>query len=84
LEWIIKRAFGEAEAAESPIGYLPKPEDIERDGLDISLGTLEELLTVDKELWRDEAKGIREFYSKFGDKLPRKLRDELTRLEKNL
>ncbi|MDR2780727.1 MAG: phosphoenolpyruvate carboxykinase (GTP) [Synergistaceae bacterium] len=84
LEWIIKRAFGETGAAESPIGYLPQPEDINLDGLDLSRDTLKELLTVDKELWREEAKGIREFYSKFGGKLPQKLNDELDSLEKNL
>jgi phosphoenolpyruvate carboxykinase (GTP) len=84
LEWIIKRAFGEAEAVESPIGYLPKAEDINREGLDVSLDTLKGLLTVDRELWRAEAKGIREFYGKFGDKLPPKLQEELTNLEKNL
>jgi phosphoenolpyruvate carboxykinase (GTP) len=84
LEWIIKRAFDEADAVDSPIGYLPKPEEINREGLDISLDTLKGLLNVDRELWREEAKGIREFYAKFGDKLPPKLTEELDRLEKNL
>ncbi|MDR1651942.1 MAG: phosphoenolpyruvate carboxykinase (GTP) [Synergistaceae bacterium] len=84
LEWIINRAFGEADAAESPIGYLPRPEDINREGLDVSLDTLKNLLSVDTELWREEARGIHEFYAKFGDKLPHKLREELARLEKNL
>ena len=84
LEWIIKRAFGEADAAESPIGYLPKPEDINLEGLDVSLDTLKGLLSVDKELWREEAKGIHEFYEKFGGKLPAKLKEELAKLEKNL
>ncbi|MDR1508773.1 MAG: phosphoenolpyruvate carboxykinase (GTP) [Synergistaceae bacterium] len=84
LEWIIKRAFGEAGAVESPIGRLPEPGDINREGLDLPLQTLKELLTVDRDLWREEAKEIRAFYSKFGDKLPSKLNDELARLEKNL
>jgi phosphoenolpyruvate carboxykinase (GTP) len=85
LEWIIKRAFDEADAVESPIGYLPKPEDINLEGLDdVSLDTLKGLLNVDKELWKEEAKGIREFYAKFGDKLPPKLKDELVKLEKYL
>jgi phosphoenolpyruvate carboxykinase (GTP) len=69
---------------ESPIGYLPKPEDIHLEGLDVSLDTLKNLLSVDKELWREEAKGIHEFYEKFGDKLPAKLKEELAKLEKNL
>ncbi|MDR3331843.1 MAG: phosphoenolpyruvate carboxykinase (GTP) [Synergistaceae bacterium] len=85
LEWIIQRAFGEAEATESPIGYLPKAEDINLEGLDeVSLATLKGLLSVDKALWKEEAKGIHEFYAKFGDKLPAKLNEELAKLEKNL
>ena len=84
LEWIMKRAFGEADAVETPIGYQPKAEDINMEGLDISKETLQGLLSVDKELWKDEAKGIHEFYGKFGDKVPQGLRDELAKLEENL
>ncbi|MDR0670801.1 MAG: phosphoenolpyruvate carboxykinase (GTP), partial [Oscillospiraceae bacterium] len=85
LDWIIGRAFGEAEAVESPIGYLPKAEDINLEGLDtVPLETLRSLLTVDKALWREEARGIHEFYEKFGDRLPQELRDELAKLEANL
>ncbi|MCL2684738.1 MAG: phosphoenolpyruvate carboxykinase (GTP), partial [Synergistaceae bacterium] len=85
LDWIIKRTFGEADAVESPIGYLPKPGDINLEGLDeVSPDTLKNLLSVDKDLWREEAKGIHEFYAKFGDKLPAKLYEELAKLEKNL
>ena len=84
LEWIMKRAFGEADAVETPIGYQPKAEDINMEGLDISKETLQGLLGVDKELWKDEAKGIHEFYGKFGDKVPQGLRDELAKLEENL
>ena len=39
---------------------------------------------MDKDLWREEAKGIREYYAKFGDKLPKELMDELNTLENNL
>ena len=43
-----------------------------------------DLLTVDKELWKEEAAGIEEFYKKFGEKLPRELHAELEKLKKNL
>ncbi len=43
-----------------------------------------ELLTVDKELWLQDAQGIEEFYAKFGEQLPKELRDELDRLKSNL
>ena len=46
--------------------------------------TLAGLLSVDKDLWKTEAEGIREFYKKFGEKLPAELMAELEKLEKNL
>jgi phosphoenolpyruvate carboxykinase (GTP) len=85
LEWIMKRCFDKIDAQTSPIGYLPKAEDIDLTGLDeVSRETLQGLLTVDKALWREEAAGIRTFYAKFGDKLPQSLQDSLDTLEKNL
>ena len=84
LMWILGRCGGSAEAVETPIGYEPRPCDIEREGLDLSEETVAELLSVDKELWRQEACGISEFYKKFGDKLPKELSEELETLKKNL
>ncbi|MDE7244317.1 MAG: phosphoenolpyruvate carboxykinase (GTP) [Oscillospiraceae bacterium] len=84
LEWIMKRAFGEADAVETPIGYQPKPEDINLEGSGVDVETLKGLLTVDKEVWKEEVKGIHEFYGQFGDKVPQGLRDELAKLEENL
>ena len=84
LMWILGRCDGSAEAVETPIGYEPRPCDIEREGLDLSEETVAELLSVDKELWRQEACGISEFYKKFGDKLPKELSEELETLKKNL
>ena len=51
---------------------------------DITTETVRGLLSVDKQLWLDEAKGIEEFYSKFGDKLPKELADELSSLKERL
>ena len=85
LDWIIDRCEGKVDAVETPIGYEPKPEDINVEGLDgITTETIADLLTVDKDLWREEAKGIEEFYKKFGDKLPSEMADELKALEKRL
>ncbi len=84
LEWIIKRCEGKADAVETPIGYVPKAEDINLEGLDFSLDTLRSILEVDKDLWKTEADGIAEFYEKFGDKLPAELKDQLATLKNNL
>ena len=86
LEWILKRSFDEIDAEETAIGYMPKPEDINIEGLDISLDTMKELLSVDVESWREDIENIREFYSKFDefDTLPQELRDQLDALENRL
>ncbi len=84
LEWIIKRCKGEVEARETAIGYLPDPEDINIEGLDLDRKTLTDLLSVDKEMWKADAQGIEEFYTKFGSKLPKELKGELETLKKNL
>ena len=85
LDWVIRRCHGEADAIQTPIGYSPKPEDINIQGLsDVTLDTMKELLKVDGYAWREEAKGIGEYYTQFGDKLPKELKDELAKLEKKL
>lgn len=84
LMWIIDRCEGKADAVETAIGYEPKPEDINIEGLDIDVNVVKDLLNVDTALWKEEAKGIKEFYAKFGDRLPKELADQLASLEKRL
>ncbi len=84
VEWVLKRCYGEADARETAIGWLPKAEDIDLEGSGVSREALKGLLDVDTALWREEAAGIRTFYKKFGDKLPRELAGCLDTLEKNL
>ncbi len=84
LEWIIKRCEGAVDAKETAIGYVPNAEDINLEGLDISLETLKSILEVDPALWSQEVKGIEEFYGKFGDKLPAELKNQLNILKSNL
>ena len=84
LDWIIARCEDKVDAVETAIGYTPKPEDLNLDGLDISDETLADLLDVDTALWKEEAKGIEEFFAKFGDRLPKELNTELETLKANL
>ncbi|MCI7334666.1 MAG: phosphoenolpyruvate carboxykinase (GTP) [Oscillospiraceae bacterium] len=85
LEWILKRCDGKVDAEETAIGYLPHAEDINLEGIEdeVSIDSLKSILDVDKALWAEDAKGIEEFYAKFGDKLPKELRAELETLKKN-
>ena len=84
LEWILKRCENAVDAKETAIGYVPNTDDINLEGLDLSKETLAGLLTVDKEMWKQDADGITEFYKKFGDKLPKELSAELETLKGNL
>ncbi|MBP5273928.1 MAG: phosphoenolpyruvate carboxykinase (GTP) [Abditibacteriota bacterium] len=84
LDWIVRRCKGKAGAKETAIGYIPNPEDINTDGLDISRETLEEILSVDKEAWKAEIPGMEEFFAKFGDKLPKEIRAEIDALKERL
>lgn len=84
LDWILKRCEETVDADETAIGYVPKPEDINLEGCSVDEETLKGLLNVDTETWKKEAEGIKEFYKKFGDKLPKELNDELEALESRL
>lgn len=84
LDWILKRCEETVDADETAIGYVPKPEDINLEGCSVDKETLKGLLNVDTETWKKEAEGIKEFYKKFGDRLPKELEEELAALESRL
>ncbi len=85
LDWIIDRCEGTVDAVETAIGYEPKPEDINVEGLEgFTAETIADLLSVDNNLWLEETKGIEEFYARFGDRLPAALREELEALKARL
>ena len=81
LNWIIDRCEGKADATETAIGYVPKPEDIDLTDLDMDMDTLKSILTVDKDMWTKECAEIEEHYKKFGDKLPAELKAQLESLK---
>ena len=83
LDWILKRCDNKIEAQETAIGYVPYAKDIDIEGLDYSVETLERILYVDKARWSKEADEIAEFYKQFGDKLPKELSENLATLKMN-
>ncbi len=87
LMWILDRCEGKADAEETAIGYLPKAEDIEIEGLNIDVDTIKGLLSVDADLWNQDADGVEEFYKKIdsvGNRMPKELYDELAALRNRL
>ena len=84
LDWILARCEGTVGADETAIGYVPKPEDINIEGLDgITVDTIKGLLEIDKETWKQEADGIESFYGEL-TRVPQKLKDQLANLKAKL
>jgi phosphoenolpyruvate carboxykinase (GTP) len=84
LKWIVGRLDGEVEAQLTPIGYLPTKASLDTSGLMISDQHLELLLSVDIDVWIEEASLIPPAYEKFGDRFPSELWDEHAALVERL
>jgi phosphoenolpyruvate carboxykinase (GTP) len=84
LQWVFERCEGTAKAIETPIGNLPADGALDLDGVDINAEDLAELLRVDVEGWLHELPLIREYYSEFGDRMPKQLLAELDAMRERL
>ncbi|MFF7839832.1 phosphoenolpyruvate carboxykinase (GTP) [Streptomyces ossamyceticus] len=84
LKWIVERLDGKAEGVETPIGILPTASALDTAGLDLSSSDLDFLLTVDKEVWREEAALVPDHLNTFGDHTPKELWDEYQALVQRL
>jgi phosphoenolpyruvate carboxykinase (GTP) len=85
VKWIIDRCNGVVDADESPIGYLPKPGDIDLEGIgdEVSRELVADLLSIDNELWLQDIENQNEFFSTF-DRLPSKIRAQQDALKARL
>jgi len=84
LKWALERIAGTADATETPIGWVPTPESLDTDGLDLDADTLEQLLEVDPVAWKGEVELISNHYDFIGERLPQPMRDELSAMEARL
>ena len=73
LKWIFERCEGMCEGIESPVGVFPKDFDAPK-----------ELFEIDVEAWKEEVKGLREYFTLFGDRLPKEITKELDDLERRI
>ena len=78
---MLDRCSGNAGATETPIGRLPRPEDIDTKGLNVGAEALQALLSVDPSLWKKEAADMRAYFEQYGARMPRELLEELKGLE---
>lgn len=84
LKWMCDRLEGKAPGRQTPIGILPKEEDLDTTGMNISAEYLKELLRVDTDAWRAEVLDVDKFFALFGDRLPDRLRKQLEALKERL
>ena len=84
LEWIVRRIEGEVGAVESPIGRLPRTEDLNLDGLEVPDADLKELFAIDPVTWAREADLTQEFFDGFDGRVPAALQAELEALRYRL
>ena len=83
--WILARCEGKVDAVETPIGFVPKAEDINIEGLDgVTVDTIKDLLSIDIQSWLDDVKNIEDFYAQVGSHVPHELYEELGELKGRL
>lgn len=81
LKWIVDRCNDKTDAVKTPIGYIPKAEDIDLEGLDgFTTADVANLLSIENDVWREEISGMEEHFAKF-ERLPKEMKDELASLK---
>jgi phosphoenolpyruvate carboxykinase (GTP) len=81
LSWVIDRCTGRVPAAETPIGLVPRADDLNLQGLAIDRATIDQLLEVDRTAWKAEIDDIGRYLDEFGGRLPGELRDQQRRIK---
>jgi phosphoenolpyruvate carboxykinase (GTP) len=84
LKWILERVEGRGAAEETPVGFVPTRDALTLEGLQISPEAVEELLRVNPEDWEDDLADSKQFFDKFGSRLPHELREEHEKLSQRL
>ena len=84
LKWMFESIDGKDVKEKTPIGYIPKPNTLDIENLKIDTKNLETLFEVNIDLWRKEVLELREYFKLFGDKMPKRLIEELNQLESRL
>ncbi|HET7843583.1 MAG TPA: phosphoenolpyruvate carboxykinase (GTP) [Xanthomonadales bacterium] len=84
LEWMIQRVKGEAGSVETPIGHLPKDDEINLDGVQLTDEARAKLFGFEREGWQAEFASIGEYLDEYGPRMPQALKDEQQRIAKAL
>lgn len=84
LKWVLERLDGGGDAVDTPIGFVPTPEAIDRSGLDLDDATMASILEVDRDSWKGEIPLIADHFSFIGERLPVTVARQLDVLEERL
>ena len=84
LRWILDRCENRVNARETPIGFLPEAGDIDTSGLDVTVETMDALLSVNVEQWKAEMDSVGEYLESYGERLPESLQSEHQRIVSDL
>jgi phosphoenolpyruvate carboxykinase (GTP) len=84
LKWMCERLEGKAGAERTAIGFVPSENDLDLTGLDWPREKVQQVLTIDTDLWKAEVPDIERHFAQFGDRLPARLRRQLDELRVRL
>lgn len=71
LKWVVEKIRGKSNATESPIGWMPHYEDLDWGGLEFSREQFDEIMSIDREQWKQELLSHAELFERMYDKLPK-------------
>jgi phosphoenolpyruvate carboxykinase (GTP) len=84
VEWILGRCRGEIQAQETPIGFVPHPNDLDMTGLNIPQGAMDKLFAVSRKDWLAEVDAVGQFFDTFGTRMPQEMWQQHEGLRKRL
>ncbi len=73
LKWIVQRARGEVSAVETPLGLMPRYDDIDWRGLDFTAGQFDSVMNLDRDMWAKEITNHGELFKMLAERLPREM-----------
>jgi phosphoenolpyruvate carboxykinase (GTP) len=84
LQWILDRCEGKGKAIDTPVGFVPSLDGINRAGLNVSDGVMTSLLNVDPAEWIEAIEGQEGFMKSYGMRMPKSMWDQHNELAKRI
>ena len=84
LKWMCERVDGKAGAIETPIGLMPKVEDLDLSGLKVNAEDMAELLKVDASAFKAEFEDLDSYMASIGDRLPERMKAQVAAYKQRL